>query len=108
MCHCLHEVVSQRLMQPCSLTSDAVVTVIGTVVFLRFINPALVSPVENDVLDQEPAFKVKRTCTLVGKLLQSIANHSLFPKEPHMRAFHDFVRANFDYAKRCFYYCILI
>lgn len=38
MCHCLFHVVNQRFQQS---TGEAVWTVIGTVIFLRFINPAI-------------------------------------------------------------------
>ena len=38
MCHCLYQVVSQRFQQS---TAEAVWTVVGTVIFLRFINPAI-------------------------------------------------------------------
>lgn len=38
MCHCLYQVVTQRFQQS---SSEAVWTVIGTVIFLRFINPAI-------------------------------------------------------------------
>ena len=38
MCHCLYQVVTQRFQQS---TVEAVWTVIGTVIFLRFINPAI-------------------------------------------------------------------
>lgn len=38
MCHCLYHVVNQRFQQS---TGEAVWTVIGTVIFLRFINPAI-------------------------------------------------------------------
>ncbi|PNI47191.1 NF1 isoform 6 [Pan troglodytes] len=35
-------------------------------------------------------------------ILQSIANHVLFTKEEHMRPFNDFVKSNFDAARRFF------
>ena len=38
MCHCQYQVVTQRFQQS---TVEAVWTVIGTVIFLRFINPAI-------------------------------------------------------------------
>ena len=38
MCHCLYQVVTQRFQQS---SAEAVWTVIGTVIFLRFINPAI-------------------------------------------------------------------
>ena len=47
MCHCLYQVVTQRFQQS---TVEAVWTVIGTVVFLRFINPALGIPLHVCVL----------------------------------------------------------
>lgn len=34
------------------------------------------------------------------QILQSIANHVLFTKEEHMRPFNDFVKSNFDAARR--------
>lgn len=36
----------------------------------------------------------------VFQILQSIANHVLFTKEEHMRPFNDFVKSNFDAARR--------
>jgi neurofibromin 1 len=38
MCHCLYQVVTQRFQQS---SIEAVWTVIGTILFLRFINPAI-------------------------------------------------------------------
>lgn len=37
---------------------------------------------------------------LILQILQSIANHVLFTKEEHMRPFNDFVKSNFDSARR--------
>lgn len=34
------------------------------------------------------------------QILQSIANHVLFTKEEHMRPFNDFVKSNFDAARK--------
>ena len=98
MCHCLNEVVTQRLQH--SATPDAIFVVIGTVIFLRFINPVLVSPAQHAICDAEPPFRVKRALTLVGKLLQCIASHVLHPKEQYMKPFNDFLRTNIDVAKR--------
>lgn len=43
----------------------------------------------------------RRAQTLpVLQILQSIANHVLFTKEEHMRPFNDFVKSNFDAARR--------
>lgn len=34
------------------------------------------------------------------KIMQNIANHVLFTKELHMRPFNDFLKTNFDAARR--------
>ncbi|XP_021368387.1 neurofibromin-like isoform X2 [Mizuhopecten yessoensis] len=99
MCHCLHQVVTQRFQQN---SADAVWTVIGTVIFLRFINPAIVSPYESGIIDEEPTPKIKRGLTLMCKIMQNIANHLLFTKENHMRTFNDFLKTNFEAGRRFF------
>lgn len=38
--------------------------------------------------------------SLFSQILQSIANHVLFTKEEHMRPFNDFVKNNFEAARR--------
>ncbi|VDI01744.1 neurofibromin 1 [Mytilus galloprovincialis] len=99
MCHCLYQVVVQRFQQS---SAEAVWTVIGTVIFLRFINPAIVSPYESGIIDEEPSTKVKRGLTLMCKIMQNIANHLLFTKETHMRTFNDFLKTNFEAGRRFF------
>lgn len=47
---------------------------------------------KNNVIFLLPCFIVQ--------ILQSIANHVLFTKEEHMRPFNDFVKSNFDAARR--------
>ena len=101
--------------------------------FLRFVNPAIVSPYEAGILDKKPLPRIERGLKLMSKvchigtiilvedidvflllfltdtsdltvfclqILQSIANHVLFTKEEHMRPFNDFVKNNFDAARR--------
>ncbi|XP_052799724.1 neurofibromin-like isoform X3 [Mya arenaria] len=99
MCHCLFHVVNQRFQQS---TGEAVWTVIGTVIFLRFINPAIVSPYESGIIDVEPTPKIKRGLTLMCKIMQNIANHLLFTKENHMRGFNDILKTNFEAGRRFF------
>ncbi|KAK7488237.1 hypothetical protein BaRGS_00020544 [Batillaria attramentaria] len=99
MCHCLYQVVTQRFQQS---SAEAVWTVIGTVIFLRFINPAIVSPYESGIVEKEPTPRMKRGLTLMCKIMQNIANHLLFTKEVHMMAFNDFLKANFDNGRRFF------
>jgi len=41
------------------------------------------------------------------KIMQNIANHVLFTKELHMRPFNDFLKTNFDAARRFVEWVIL-
>ncbi|XP_062328216.1 neurofibromin isoform X4 [Osmerus eperlanus] len=95
VCHCLYQVVSQRFPQNS-------IGAVGSAMFLRFINPAIVSPYEAGILDKKPLPRIERGLKLMSKILQSIANHVLFTKEEHMRPFNDFVKSNFDAASRFF------
>ena len=65
-------------------------------IFLRFLNPALVLPHEFGIVDAEPLPRIKRGLTLVSEILQNVANHVMFAKEFHMRCFNDFLRSTFD------------
>ena len=98
MCHCLYQVLSKRFPQFPQNNMGAV----GTVIFLRFINPAIVSPCESGIVDRQPPQKIKRGLMLVSKILQNIANHVEFSKEQHMLPFNDFVRGNFEGGRRFF------
>uniref|UniRef100_A0AAY5F5P1 Neurofibromin n=1 Tax=Electrophorus electricus TaxID=8005 RepID=A0AAY5F5P1_ELEEL len=95
VCHCLFQVVSQRFPQNS-------IGAVGSAMFLRFINPAIVSPYEAGILDKKPPPRIERGLKLMSKILQSIANHVLFTKEEYMRPFNDFVKSNFDAARRFF------
>eukprot|EP00064_Thunnus_orientalis_P004302 superscaffoldBa00000388_g4313 len=95
VCHCLYQVVSQRFPQNS-------IGAVGSAMFLRFVNPAIVSPYEAGILDKKPLPRIERGLKLMSKILQSIANHVLFTKEEHMRPFNDFVKSNFDSARRFF------
>ncbi|KAF4012121.1 hypothetical protein G4228_003606 [Cervus hanglu yarkandensis] len=46
--------------------------------------------------------QLRSVCHCLYQILQSIANHVLFTKEEHMRPFNDFVKSNFDAARRFF------
>nr|XP_046916512.1 neurofibromin-like isoform X2 [Dermatophagoides farinae] len=98
ICHCLYQVLNKRFPNfPHNISA------VGTVVFLRFINPAIVSPFELGIIEKQPAPKIKRGLMLVSKILQNIANHVEFSKEQHMLCFNDFLRTNFDAGKRWIY-----
>ena len=91
LCQCLYQVVSQRFPQ-------SGYQAVGTVIFLRFINPVLISPHEYGLVDLEPTQKMKRGLTLMCKILQNLANNLVFTKEVHMKYFNEFLSANFDSA----------
>ncbi|CAF3892897.1 unnamed protein product, partial [Adineta steineri] len=91
LCSCLYQVVQQRFPQH-------PLQAVSTVIFLRFLNPALVLPHEFGIVDAEPLPRIKRGLTLVSKILQNIANNLIFTKEFHMRSFNDYLRSTFDSA----------
>lgn len=92
MCHCLFQVLNKRFHG--NLPGN--ISAVGTVIFLRFINPAIVSPFQSGIIDSDPSLKVKRGLMLMSKILQNIANHVEFSKEQHMKYFNDFIKENFD------------
>ncbi|XP_051540739.1 neurofibromin isoform X1 [Myxocyprinus asiaticus] len=116
VCHCLFQATCHSLLSKASVKDrkemrKAVVSqrfpqngigAVGSAMFLRFVNPAIVSPYEAGILDKKPPPKIERGLKLMSKILQSIANHVLFTKEEHMRPFNDFVKSNFDAARRFF------
>uniref|UniRef100_A0A4W4FPH0 Neurofibromin n=1 Tax=Electrophorus electricus TaxID=8005 RepID=A0A4W4FPH0_ELEEL len=116
VCHCLYQATCHSLLNKATVkdkkeNKKAVVSqrfpqnsigAVGSAMFLRFINPAIVSPYEAGILDKKPPPRIERGLKLMSKILQSIANHVLFTKEEHMRPFNDFVKSNFDAARRFF------
>ncbi|CAB1316220.1 unnamed protein product, partial [Coregonus sp. 'balchen'] len=116
VCHCLFQATCHSLLNKATVkekkeSKKAVVSqrfpqnsigAVGSAMFLRFINPAIVSPYEAGILDKKPPPRIERGLKLMSKILQSIANHVLFTKEEHMRPFNDFVKSNFDAARRFF------
>ncbi|XP_016125031.1 neurofibromin-like isoform X1 [Sinocyclocheilus grahami] len=116
VCHCLFQATCHSLLSKASVKDrkevrKAVVSqrfpqnsigAVGSAMFLRFVNPAIVSPYEAGILDKKPPPRMERGLKLTSKILQSIANHVLFTKEEHMRPFNDFVKSNFDAARRFF------
>lgn len=92
MSHCLYQVLCKRF--PSMLQNN--IGAVGTVIFLRFINPAIVSPQELGILEKPVPGHIKRGLMLMSKILQNIANHVEFSKEQHMLYFNDFLRAHFE------------
>ncbi|KAM4796529.1 neurofibromin isoform 2-T2 [Rhinophrynus dorsalis] len=117
VCHCLYQATCHSLLNKATVkekkeNKKSVVSqrfpqnsigAVGSAMFLRFINPAIVSPYEAGILDKKPPPRIERGLKLMSKILQSIANHVLFTKEEHMRPFNEFVKTNFDAARRFFF-----
>lgn len=96
MCHCLYQVLCKRF--PNAQQSNIIS--VGTVVFLRYINPAIVSPQEHGIVDRDVPAPMKRGLMLISKILQNIANHVEFSKEQHMLCFNDFLRARVEVGRK--------
>ncbi|EMC95963.1 hypothetical protein BAUCODRAFT_510246 [Baudoinia panamericana UAMH 10762] len=73
---------------------QTVCTLIGGFFFLRFINPAIVTPRSYMLIEQTPADNPKRTLTYVAKMLQNLANKAAYAKEPYMVKLQPFIHQN--------------
>jgi len=73
---------------------QTVCTLIGGFFFLRFINPAIVTPRSYMLIDTQPADNPKRTLTYIAKLLQNLANKPSYAKEPYMIKLQPFIEQN--------------
>ncbi|TKA30343.1 hypothetical protein B0A50_02570 [Salinomyces thailandicus] len=73
---------------------QTVCTLIGGFFFLRFINPAIVTPRSYMLIEQIPADNPKRTLTYVAKMLQNLANKPSYAKEPYMVKLQPFIQQN--------------
>ena len=63
---------------------QSICTLIGGFFFLRFINPAIVTPKSYMLIERVPDEKPKRTLTYIAKMLQNLANKPQYAKEPYM------------------------
>jgi Ras GTPase-activating-like protein IQGAP2/3 len=75
---------------------QTICTLIGGFFFLRFINPAIVTPRSYMLIDATPAENPKRTLTYIAKMLQNLANKPSYAKEPYMAKLQPFVQLNKD------------
>ena len=73
---------------------QTICTLIGGFFFLRFINPAIVTPRSYMLIDGTPADHPRRTLTLVAKMLQNLANKPSYAKEPYMAKLQPFIHKN--------------
>lgn len=79
---------------------QTICTLIGGFFFLRFINPAIVTPRSYMLIEQTPADNPKRTLTYVAKMLQNLANKPSYAKEPYMMKLSPFIEQNKDRINR--------
>ncbi|EIN05027.1 ras GTPase-activating protein [Punctularia strigosozonata HHB-11173 SS5] len=75
-------------------TDHAICSLIGGFFFLRFINPAIVTPQAYMLVEGVPSKHPRRTLTLIAKMLQNLANKPSYAKEQYMMALHPFVDNN--------------
>ncbi|WFC94826.1 RasGAP protein [Malassezia brasiliensis] len=83
-----------RRQPACS--DEAACPLLGTVFYLRYVNPAIVAPHTCCLAEQAPTGHVRRALTLLAKALQSLVNEPAAHKEPMLvplRAFLDAHRA---------------
>jgi len=66
-------------------------SVVSCFLFLRFINPALMSPTSYNLLQNQPPLNVIRTATYIAKTLQIIVSVSSSVKENYMLVLSDFI-----------------
>ncbi|ETN45412.1 uncharacterized protein HMPREF1541_09243 [Cyphellophora europaea CBS 101466] len=75
---------------------SAICVLIGGFFFLRFINPAIVTPKSYMLIERVPEEKPKRTLTYIAKMLQNLANKPTYAKEPYMARLQPFIQRNKD------------
>ncbi|KAI1131419.1 GTPase [Nemania abortiva] len=75
---------------------QVICTLIGGFFFLRFINPAIVTPKSYMLIDGMPAERPRRTLTLIAKMIQNLANKPSYAKEPYMAKLSPFIQQNKD------------
>lgn len=77
-----------------SASDTAVCSLIGAFFFLRFVNPAIVTPQAYMLVDKFPSDNSRRILTLIAKMLQNLANKPSYSKEPYMSNLAEFVSSN--------------
>ncbi|CAG8574310.1 8733_t:CDS:10, partial [Diversispora eburnea] len=70
-------------------------TTVGAFIFLRFFNPAIVAPDNENLCKPIVNTKIKRALLLITKVIQNLANNVLFgAKEPYMNTLNEFLNSN--------------
>ncbi|KAJ2849251.1 RasGAP protein [Coemansia brasiliensis] len=73
---------------------SAVCSLIGGFFFLRYINPAIVTPQAHMLIENAPTQHPRRVLTLVAKLLQNLNNKPTYAKEKYMEELAPFIDSN--------------
>ncbi|KAI9322511.1 Rho GTPase activation protein [Dichotomocladium elegans] len=72
----------------------AICSLIGGFFFLRFVNPAIVTPQAYMLVESIPSNHPRTTLTLIAKMLQNLANKPTYAKEAYMIPTNPFVENN--------------
>ncbi|KAI8390231.1 Rho GTPase activation protein [Blakeslea trispora] len=75
-------------------SDHAISSLIGGFFFLRFVNPAIVTPQAYMLVDGIPGNNARTTLTLLAKMLQNLANKPSYAKESYMIPTNPFVERN--------------
>ncbi|KAI9255983.1 Rho GTPase activation protein [Sporodiniella umbellata] len=75
-------------------SEHAVSSLIGGFFFLRFVNPAIVTPQAYMLVDRIPGPNTRTTLTLLAKMIQNLANKPSYAKESYMIPTNSFVENN--------------
>ncbi|CAE6527674.1 unnamed protein product, partial [Rhizoctonia solani] len=67
---------------------------VGSFMFLRFINPAIVTPESVDIELPREAHRIRRGLLLTTKIIQNLANNVLFGKEPYLVPLNNLLESN--------------
>ncbi|PKC12463.1 hypothetical protein RhiirA5_496913 [Rhizophagus irregularis] len=88
VCHYIGSAVEEKYKRAKCVT-------VGAFVFLRFFNPAIVSPDSDNICKPIENVKIRRALLLITKVIQNLANNVLFgAKEPFMIVLNDFLNNN--------------
>jgi hypothetical protein len=84
--------------------SDIGLSIVGGIMFLRLINPAIVSPIKYNILD-EVTPDGQRGLLIVSKIFQRLANEEYFNEEmePHMAFANRWIRKSLPKWRSVFY-----
>ncbi|KAI7864833.1 Rho GTPase activation protein [Spinellus fusiger] len=75
-------------------SDHAITSMIGGFFFLRFVNPAIVTPQAYMLVEGVPSQHPRTVLTLIAKMLQNLANKPVYAKESYMMPTNVFVERN--------------